>query len=106
GDITMTPAHTSQPPANGTAPAPPWHAGQRAPAANPPGDRPADPRYDPSVAHPARVYNYWLGGKDHGPPDREAGRVVMDQRPEVVAGAGANRRFLARVVRPLAAGPG
>ncbi len=31
----------------------------------PPG---AGARFDPSVAHPARVYDYWLGGKDHFPP--------------------------------------
>jgi hypothetical protein len=30
------------------------------------------PRFDPSVPHPARIYGYWLGGKDHYPPDREA----------------------------------
>jgi hypothetical protein len=28
--------------------------------------------FDPCVAHPARVYAFWLGGKDHYPADREA----------------------------------
>jgi len=60
-------------------------------------------KYDPGVPHPARVYSYWLGGKDHGPADREAAKEVMLHRPEVVAGARANRHFLARVVRFLAA---
>ena len=66
----------------------------------------ADPRFDPSVAHPARVYNYWLGGKDNNAADRQAGEEVMRLRPEVVAGARANRYFLARLVRFLAAGRG
>jgi hypothetical protein len=61
------------------------------------------PRFDPSVPHPARVYGYWLGGKDHYPADREAAEEVMRRRPQVVAGARANRAFLARVVRYLAA---
>jgi hypothetical protein len=60
------------------------------------------PRFDPSVPHPARVYAYWLGGKDHYPADRQAAEEVIRRRPEVVAGARANRAFLARVVRYLA----
>jgi SAM-dependent methyltransferase len=72
------------------------------------GPRPTDPgpRFDPSVPHPARVYGYWLGGKDHYPPDREAAEEVIRRRPQVVAGARANRAFLARAVRYLAAGCG
>ncbi len=61
------------------------------------------PRFDPSVPHPARVYDYWLGGKDHFPADRQVGEQVIQERPQVVAGARANRAFLARVVRHLAA---
>jgi len=61
---------------------------------------------DPSVAHPARVYAYWLGGKDHYAADRKAAEEVIRLRPQVVAGARANRAFLARVVRYLAAGRG
>lgn len=53
------------------------------------------------VPHPARVYNYWLGGKDHYPADRAAAQDVMKQRPEVVTTAQANRYFLTRVVRHL-----
>jgi S-adenosyl methyltransferase len=62
----------------------------------------ADPFFNPLVAHPARVYSMWLGGKDYYPADREAAEEVMRQRPEVVAGARANRAFLARAVRYLA----
>ncbi|HEY5989104.1 MAG TPA: SAM-dependent methyltransferase [Streptosporangiaceae bacterium] len=57
---------------------------------------------DPRVPHPARVYAYWLGGKDYYPADRQAAEEVMRLRPQVVAGARANRQFLARVVQFLA----
>src|SRR5579863_9773615 len=60
-------------------------------------------RFDPEIPHPARIYNYWLGGKDHFPADRRAAEEVIRHRPEVVAGARANRAFLARAVRYLAA---
>jgi len=59
-------------------------------------------RFDPSVPHPARVYAYWLGGKDHYLADRKAAEEVIRRRPQVVVGARANRAFLARVVRYLA----
>jgi SAM-dependent methyltransferase len=49
------------------------------------------------------VYAYWLGGKDHFSADRKAAEDVARLRPQVVAGARANRAFLARVVRYLAA---
>src|SRR5260221_1500998 len=60
------------------------------------------PRFDPGVAHPARVYNVWLGGKDGLAADRKAAEEVAAHRPQVVAGARANRAFLARAVRYLA----
>ena len=66
-------------------------------------DGPPDPPFDPSVPHPARVYAYWLGGKDHYAADRHAAEEVICRRPQVVAGARANRAFLSRVVRFLAA---
>jgi hypothetical protein len=59
-------------------------------------------RFNPDVPHPARVYAYWLGSKDHFPADREAAEEVAACRPQVVAGARANRAFLARSVRYLA----
>ena len=55
------------------------------------------------MPHPARVYDYWLRGKDHYAADREVAEEVIRHRPQVVAGARANRAFLARVVRYLAA---
>jgi S-adenosyl methyltransferase len=68
-----------------------------------PKDTDPGPRFDPLVPHPARVYGYWLGGKDHYQADREAAEEVIRCCPQVVAGARANRAFLARVVRHLAA---
>jgi SAM-dependent methyltransferase len=58
--------------------------------------------FDPAVAHPARIYNYWLGGKDHFLADRKAAEELMRLHPQVVASAQANRAYLARVVRYLA----
>src|SRR5262249_36018705 len=60
-------------------------------------------RFDPDVPHSARVYNYWLGGKDHFDADRRAAEEVIRHPPEGVAGARANRAFLARVGRYPAA---
>jgi S-adenosyl methyltransferase len=57
---------------------------------------------DTSVAHPARVYDYWLGGKDNFEVDREAARQAIDAFPGVVEGVRANRAFLGRAVRYLA----
>ncbi len=59
--------------------------------------------FDTSVAHPARVYDYWLGGKDCYEADRKAAEDVIRLRPQVLTGARANRAFLTRVVRYLAA---
>ena len=59
-------------------------------------------RFDPAIPHSARVYNVWLGGKDGLAADRKAAAEVAACRPQVVAGARANRAFLARAVRYLA----
>ena len=62
------------------------------------GDRPA---FDISVAHQARIYNYWLGGKDNYAADRKAADAAIAAYPGVVTGARANRQFLARAVGHL-----
>jgi hypothetical protein len=59
--------------------------------------------FESGIPNIARVYGYWLGGKDHYEADRKAAEAVIRLRPQVVAGARANRAFLARVVRFLAA---
>ena len=58
--------------------------------------------FDTSVAHVARVYNYWLGGKDYFAADRAAGEQAIKAFPDIVLSARANRAFLARTVRFLA----
>jgi hypothetical protein len=67
-----------------------------------PGSRTAGSGFFPEIPHPARVYSVWIGGKDHYPADRKAAEEVAACRPQVVAGARANRAFLARAVRYLA----
>lgn len=57
---------------------------------------------DTSVADPARVYNFWLGGKDHFESDRLAAAAGVSAFPGTVQSARANRAFLARAVRYLA----
>jgi hypothetical protein len=57
---------------------------------------------DPSVAHPARRYNYWLGGKDHFAADRESGDLLAAAFPTARIAARENRDFLRRSVRCLA----
>ena len=54
------------------------------------------------VPHSARVWNYWLGGKDNFPPDRELGDKVAALHPEIVAIARQSRQFLLRAVTFLA----
>jgi hypothetical protein len=57
--------------------------------------------FDPSVPHPARVYNFWLGGKDNFAADRHAGEEVIRLMPGIVAGVRANREFLGQAVQYL-----
>ena len=60
------------------------------------------PNIDATVAHIARVYDYWLGGKDNFAADRKAGDEALRAYPDLVSSARANRAFLARTVRYLA----
>ncbi len=62
--------------------------------------------FDARVAHPARVYDYWLGGKDNFEADRIAGEATIAAYPAIRASARANRAFLVRSVRYLAAEAG
>ncbi|WP_254910231.1 SAM-dependent methyltransferase [Micromonospora sp. NBS 11-29] len=59
-------------------------------------------RIDTSVAHPARRYNYWLGGKDNFQADRDSGDAMAARFPTIRLSAVENRRFLRRTVRHLA----
>jgi O-methyltransferase involved in polyketide biosynthesis len=63
-------------------------------------------RFDSGAAHPARRYNYWLGGKDNFAADRESGDLLAKAYPAARIAARANRTFLGRSVRYLAAEAG
>jgi hypothetical protein len=54
------------------------------------------------VSHSARIWNYWLGGKDHYPVDEEVGEQILGFVPALPRSAVADRAFLARAVRHLA----
>ena len=57
---------------------------------------------DTGVPHIARIYDYWLGGKDNFAADREAGDAAIREDPNVVEGVRGTRAFLVRTTRFLA----
>jgi hypothetical protein len=57
---------------------------------------------DTTISHSARIWDYWLGGKDNYPVDRRVGDRIAEMLPEIVEHARANRMFLGRAVRFLA----
>ncbi len=65
-----------------------------------PGGPPA-PKVDTAVPHSARIWNYWLGGKDHYEVDRAAGDAYRETFPGIDAVARASRYFLARSIAHL-----
>jgi len=62
----------------------------------------AQDRMDVTTAHPARRYNYWLGGKDNFAADRASGDAIEAAMPGIRLMAVENRMFLGRAVRYLA----
>src|SRR5919198_2726078 len=60
------------------------------------------PAIDTSVSHSARIWNYWLGGKDHYPIDRQVGDQIAEMYPYIVDQVRNDRAFLGRAVRYLA----
>jgi hypothetical protein len=60
------------------------------------------PGIDVSVPHSARIWNYWLGGKDNFEIDRRIGAQVRDIFPNIVEAARQSRAFLVRSVEFLA----
>ena len=67
-----------------------------------PGKQPSAAEIDTSVPVSARIWNYWLGGKDYYPVDKEAGDQFAQLYPGVFRLARESRYFIARVVRYLA----
>src|SRR6201995_1972053 len=68
--------------------------------------RAKSPHLNTSVAHPARVYDYWLGGKATFPADRAAAGAVIAVRPGILRDIRENRTSLTRALRDVAAAPG
>jgi hypothetical protein len=64
-------------------------------------DQPAEARIDVFTPSPARLYDYYLGGKDNFTADREAAEVILTAVPEGRRFARENRDFLRRAVRHL-----
>jgi hypothetical protein len=62
----------------------------------------SSPMIGTSVAHSARIWDYWLGGKDNYPVDRQVGDQIAQILPDIVTQARAGRLFLGRAVRYLA----
>src|SRR5262245_955654 len=60
------------------------------------------PAIDTTTSHSARVWNYWLGGKDNYPVDRMPGDKVREMYPDIVDLARAARGFLIRAITYLA----
>jgi S-adenosyl methyltransferase len=75
-------------------------------------DRTPDPRPElaakirTDVPHSARIWNYWMGGKDNYEVDRAAGTAYIAVDPDIVTVATQGRQFLIRVVRFLAGAAG
>jgi uncharacterized SAM-dependent methyltransferase len=66
-----------------------------------PSGRLAAAALDSSVPHSARIWNFWLGGKDNFAVDREMGTKLQQIYPAIVDLARTDRRFLRRAVRYL-----
>src|ERR1700685_1434152 len=67
---------------------------------------PESPALNPEVPHPARVYDYWLGGKDNYKAERDAAAEAIKIFPKTVESARSCRAFLSRVVTYLTAEAG
>jgi hypothetical protein len=80
----------------------------KSPEARGPGDEGGGPKgglpgFDLSVANPARIWDYWLGGKDNFAIDREAGQWVQEALPWLPGAIRGCRVFLRSSVHALAA---
>jgi len=73
-----------------------------APRSGPPQSAAEPPSFDTTIPHSARMYDYWLGGKDNYEADRKAAEQVIAGQPSILATVRANRAFLRRAVQYLA----
>jgi SAM-dependent methyltransferase len=65
------------------------------------GEQQTPPEINTNVPQSARVYDYWLGGKDHFPADRALGEAIAEALPTIRTQVRAQRAFLGRAVRYL-----
>ena len=65
------------------------------------GTQQVPPEINTNVPQSARVYDYWLGGKDHFPADRALGDAIAGALPTIRTQVRAQRAFLGRAVRYL-----
>jgi S-adenosyl methyltransferase len=77
-----------------------------APTRDPAAEATKRPAFDVTVANQARIYDYYLGGKDNYEADRAAVEAILKVAPGFAFSARANRAFLGRAVRYLAAEAG
>jgi hypothetical protein len=61
------------------------------------------PNLRTDVAHPARIYDYILGGKDNFKADRDAAEHIVEASPSIGRSMRANRNYMARVAHHIAA---
>jgi hypothetical protein len=61
----------------------------------------APPGVNPNIPHSARIYDYWLGGKDNFAVDRAVGEAMIKAIPGMRYMAGENRKFVHRAARDL-----
>jgi SAM-dependent methyltransferase len=66
-----------------------------------PGDGQIANKIRTDIAHPARIYDYWLGGKDNFEVDRALAERALELLPHLRTYARSNRQFLSRAVRFL-----
>ena len=64
------------------------------------------PEINAAVPHPARIYDYFIGGQHHFPADRETAAQILQRSPAAGVAARENRSFLGRAVRYLTAEAG
>jgi len=100
-DVTVPGARPGRGLSTAGGPRPHEPAPASGPAGRDPGG-PPPPGLDVSTAHPARVWNYWLGGRDYFAADRAAGEQLSREYPHLALAARAERAFLVRAVRFLA----
>jgi S-adenosyl methyltransferase len=66
----------------------------------------APPGVNPNIPHSARIYDYWLGGKDNFAVDRAVAEAMLKAIPGMRAMAAENRKFVHRAARDLVSGEG